>query len=560
MSARFTNNGQGTPATSPTGGASTYYDEGAGRWGIPYKWLVICAVVFGVFMAILDSTIVNITLPKLEAVFGADLNEIQWVITAYLLSLAVSIPLAGYMADRFGIKRIYLSALGLFIIGSALCGLAWSTGSIVFFRIIQGLGGGALLPLGTAMIFAAFPPQQRGLASAFLGIPIVLAPAIGPTLGGYLVQYADWRLIFYINVPVGILGLIVSWTVLRERRSPEPGRFDLPGFMLSTIGFSTLLYGISDASTDGWGSVRVIAFVCVGIIALISFVFVELRTHRPLLDVRLFKDWSYTSGSIVTWTVQMSLFGSLFLLPIYLQTLRGLNAFQAGLWLLPSALITLIFQPIGGILVDRIGAKWIILVGTVALVITTFSLSRLNLFTSFWSFQMVLVIRNIALSFTLQPSNVVALYNVPRQLLPRATSLYNVMRQLMVSFGTALLATFVQNREPVHYARLAEQVTVFSPAAYFVAGLTEAFQAQGYDPTNAHLAALQVLSLQLQGQATMNAFDDAFLLTVGIAILGVIASFFLPSPARVRRSQERVQGVPMQTEETRGSRAAALIE
>ena len=191
MSARFTNNGQGTPATSPTGGASTYYDEGAGRWGIPYKWLVICAVVFGVFMAILDSTIVNITLPKLEAVFGADLNEIQWVITAYLLSLAVSIPLAGYMADRFGIKRIYLSALGLFIIGSALCGLAWSTGSIVFFRIIQGLGGGALLPLGTAMIFAAFPPQQRGLASAFLGIPIVLAPAIGPTLGGYLVQYAD---------------------------------------------------------------------------------------------------------------------------------------------------------------------------------------------------------------------------------------------------------------------------------------------------------------------------------------------------------------------------------
>ncbi|HEV2653970.1 MAG TPA: MFS transporter [Ktedonobacteraceae bacterium] len=305
---------------------------------------------------------------------------------------------------------------------------------------------------------------------------------------------------------------------------------------------------------------RVIAFVCIGILALIGFVIVELRTRRPLLDVRLFKDWSYTSGSIVTWTVQMSLFGSLFLLPIYLQNLRGLNAFQAGLWLLPSALITLIFQPIGGILVDRIGAKWIILVGTVALVITTFSLSRLNLFTGFWSFQMILVVRNIALSFTLQPSNVVALYNVPRQLLPRATSLYNVMRQLMVSFGTALLATFVQNREPVHYTRLAEQITAFSPAASFVAGLAQAFQAQGYDPTNAHLAALQVLSLQLRGQATMNAFNDAFLLTVGIAILGVIAAFLLPSPARMRRSQEYVQGVPVQAEATRGSRAAALIE
>ena len=238
--------------------------------------------------------------------------------------------------------------------------------------------------------------------------------------------------------------------------------------------------------------------------------------------------------------------------------MRGLNAFQAGLWLLPSALVTLIFQPVAGLLVDRIGAKWIILVGTIALFLATFGLSRLNLFTTFWSFQLVLIVRNIALSFTLQPSNVVAFYHVPRQLLPRATSLYNVMRQLMVSFGTALLATFVQNREPVHYARLAEQATIFSPAASFIARLTTALQLRGYDPVNAHLAALQVLSLQLLSRATMSAFDDAFLLTSGIAILGVIASFFLPSRARTRRTQEQRQTA--QVAESREPQTAVMVE
>src|SRR5712692_694478 len=230
----------GSATVAPAGGGNgryanvpgnTGYEAAVGPLGIAYKWWVVAAVVFGIFMSILDATVVNIALAKLQAVFGANLNQIQWVFTAYLLSLAVSVPLAGYLADRFGIKRVYMTALLLFTGGSMLCGLSWSADSIVFFRILQGLGGGALLPLATAMIFAAFPPQQRGMASAALGVPILLAPALGPTLGGYIVQYGDWRLIFYLNVPVGIVGLLMGLYLLRERRSPNPGRFDLPGFV-----------------------------------------------------------------------------------------------------------------------------------------------------------------------------------------------------------------------------------------------------------------------------------------------------------------------------------------
>jgi len=516
--------GSGRPENPAAG--STYNDE-VGVGGIAYKWLVVVAVVFGIFMSVLDATVVNIALAKLQAIFGANLNQIQWVVTAYLLSLAVSIPLVGYLADRFGIKRIYLSALVLFTTGSMLCGLAWSTESIIFFRILQGLGGGALLPLATAMIFAAFPPQQRGLASAALGVPILLAPALGPTLGGYIVQYGDWRLIFYLNVPVGIIGFFMGLGLLRERRLPNPGRFDWRGFVFSTIGFGTLLYGISDASTDGWTSLKVMSFIGAGMISLIIFAFIELRSDSPLLDLRLFKNWNFTSGNMITWILQISLFGPLFLLSLFLQELRGLSPFQTGLWLLPPALATAAMLPISGILVDRIGARWVILVGTIALTIATYSLSHLNLYTTFWGLQSLLIFRSVALSFTLQPANVVALYDVRPSALPRASSLVNVMRQVAASLGTATLATYTQNRIPIRFAHLAEQATIFSPAATFVAQITQYLEARGYNAINAHLAALNILALQIQQQATVMAFDDTYLLAAVIAALGIIIALFL---------------------------------
>ena len=371
--------------------------EDRGWGGIAYKWLVLIAVVFGLFMVVLDSTVVNIALTKLQAVFGATLTGVQWVVTSYTLALTVSIPLFGYLADRYGTKRIYLLSLALFTIASGLCGLSWNIGSLVFARVLQGLGGGALLPLASAQLFAAFPTNERGRAGAYLGVPVLFAPALGPTLGGYIVEYLDWRLIFYLNVPIGIVGVLIGATVLREYRAAATRRMDWPGLILSSIGFATLVYGIGEAGADGWGSTKVLSFLAIGLISLLAMVVVELRAAAPLLDVRLFRDWNFAAGNLMTWTLQIALFGALFLLPIFLQGLRGLTPVQAGLWLLPSALATMVVLPIGGILVDRFGAKPIILIGAAALALTSYALSHLTLQTTFWTLPLWLLGRSVAI-------------------------------------------------------------------------------------------------------------------------------------------------------------------
>ncbi len=335
--------------------------------GLSYKWLVALTVVFGIFMNQLDISVVNVALAKLQVVFTAPLNTLQWIITAYLLAMGVSIPLAGYLADRFGRKRIYLAALVAFTIGSTLCGLSWSLGSLIVFRILQGLGGGTLGPLAMAMVFDAFPPQQRGRGAATLGVPLLLGPAFGPVLGGYLVQYVGWHFIFFINVPIGFAGFLMAWFILRERRLPQPPGLDWRGIVLSAIGFVSLLYGISEAATVGWSAALVLIPIIVGLLSLLALVVVELRTASPALDVRLFKDGRFTNGNLVAWILQFSFFGAFFLIPLYLQELRGVSPLQAGLWLVSVALSAAVVLPISGMLVDRFGAKWVIVFGVIAL-------------------------------------------------------------------------------------------------------------------------------------------------------------------------------------------------
>jgi EmrB/QacA subfamily drug resistance transporter len=496
-------------------------------FGLPYKWQVVIAVIFGVFMAILDTTVVNIALAKLQAVFGVTLDEVQWVVTGYLLAITASIPFFGYMAARFGIKPVYLSALVLFTIGSALSGLAWSFGSLVAFRVLQGLGSGAMLPLAIAQIFAVFPYRERGRAAAFVGVPILIGPAFGPVLGGYIVEFIDWRLIFYLNVPIGIMGVLVGWLILRQGPITSREPLDLPGLLLSTSGFATLTYGISQAATQGWTSSTVLAFLAIGFMCLAGMAVVELRAEHPLLDLRFFADWNFAAGSLISWTVQIGLFGTLFLLPLFLQELRGQTPIQTGLWLLPSALATGVILPVGGLLVDRFGAKPVILVGAVALALTSYALTFLSPATTFWTVQFWLVGHALAIAFTLQPVQVIALSAVSPPRLPRATALFSVMRQVVVAFGTALLSTHIQNRTPFHFALLAERATPFSPAGEFVNLAAARLQAAGLGTLQAQAGALALLSRQLQQQAAVLAFDDAFLLTTFITIAGVVIALFL---------------------------------
>jgi EmrB/QacA subfamily drug resistance transporter len=274
-------------------------------------------------------------------------------------------------------------------------------------------------------------------------------------------------------------------------------------------------------------SITVLSFLAIGFICLLALAVVELRVAHPMLDLRFFADWNFTAGSLISWTLQIGLFGALFLLPVFLQELRGLTPIQAGLWLLPSALATGVMLPIGGVLVDRFGAKPIILLGAVTLALTSYALTHLTLSTTYLTLQLWLVGRSVAIAFTMQPVQVIALSAVSPPRLPRATALFSVMRQVVVAFGTALLSTQVQNRVPVHFARLVEQATPFSPAGEFVSQAAASLQAQGLDQLQAQAAALQLLGRQLQLQATILAYDDAFLLTTLIIVGGVLIALFL---------------------------------
>jgi EmrB/QacA subfamily drug resistance transporter len=261
---------------------------------LEYKYIVAIVFVFGLFMDLLDMTITNVALPTLAREFDASTTTIEWVVTGYLLGLAVFIPVSGWAGDRFGTKRVFITALGIFTAGSLLCGLAWNIESLIAFRVLQGVGGGILTPVGTAMLFRAFPPAERARAASLLTIPAVVAPASGPVVGGYLVEYQDWRWIFFINLPFALAALFVAARYLKEEKQPDPGRLDVPGFLLSAGGLAAVLYALAQAGHRGFDDGRVALFGLSGLALLALFAVVELRTRQPLIDIRLF----HTSCSV----------------------------------------------------------------------------------------------------------------------------------------------------------------------------------------------------------------------------------------------------------------------
>ena len=516
------------------------------RRGLDYKWIVAMVVIIAVFMSILDQTIVNIAIPRLQTAFGADVHSVQWVLTAYILTLGVVTPTAAFFSDKLGIKRFYIISIIAFTAGSALCGLAWSLPILIFFRILQGIGGAALFPMSITLLFREFPPQERGIAMGFFGVPALLAPALGPTLGGYLVTYAGWQLIFYINVPVGIAAVILASIFLRESRPNTRTSFDFLGFLFAAVGFGTALYAISSASTDGWASSTVLGFLSVGLLSLALFAATELiiasRGGQPLLDLRLFKNRPFTTSIIAMLFVVFSLFGGLFLFPIYLQNIRGQSAFQAGLLLLPQALASMVSVIVGGRLVDRFGVRAVMIPGLLILALATWQLSFITLYSPYWWIQGMLILRGLALGLSIQPLTVAGLSEIRPRDLAQASSLNTVMRSVSSSLGIAILATLVQTQSKVHYTHLAEQVTASSPLGQLLPRLQAAFMAHGANAITARTAAAQLIIRLVQRQAFILALQDAFTFTLVVIGLAIIAVFFVRGSRGRSRIPEPSQG------------------
>jgi EmrB/QacA subfamily drug resistance transporter len=515
----------------------------AARQGLSYKWLVAIVVILGAFMSVLDQTVVNIAIPRLQSAFGADIHSVQWVVTAYLLTQGAMTPTASYLANNIGIKRSYIFSLVAFTLGSLLCGLSWSLPIMILFRVLQGLGGAILLPLSFTMLFREFPPEERGLALGTLGIPTLLAPALGPILGGYLVTYASWQIIFFINIPIGIVAVIIGALFLREARAEQRARFDLPGFITAAYGLAALLYAFSESTTAGWGSIKVQGFLVSGALSLMVFIVIEIATAnrgvQPLLDLRLFANRSFTAGNIGLIFVIFGLFGSFFLLPIYLQVLRGQSAFQAGLILLPQALAAMVSVVIGGRLVDRIGVRAVVLPGLLLLAFASWQLTFITLNSPFWWLQLLLVLLGLSLGLTGQPLVVAALADIREaQQVADASTITTVTRSVGASMGIAILATIVQTRTKIHFTHLAEQVTASSTLGQLLPRLQGLFMQHGADAQSARAAALQLIARFLQQQGYLLAIQEAFLLVIGLIGLAIIATLFVKERRRSAPSSE----------------------
>ncbi len=498
-----------------------------------YKWKVLASVVFGTFMVILDATAVNVALPTFQHIFDSSVDQVDGILTAYVLALGIVTPLTGYLSERFGIKRMYLTSLGLFVAGSILCAFATSLPLLIVFRVFQGLGGGMLVPLGTSLLFGAFPEKERGLAFGLYGIPLVVAPASGPVLGGYFVEYLDWRYIFLINIPVGIGGIILGIFWLRENRRGAWARLDILGVLLSTIGFGTLLLAIQRGGSEGWTSSRIVTLLSIGLVSLVGLVIAELWAREPLLSLRLFLRRTYTFANIVGWVSSIALFGSEFLLPIYLQSLRGCTPLEAGLLVLPLALAAGITTPIAGMLYNRVGGRWLIMLGSILLAINTWELAHFTVDTPFTRVIFIVAIRGIALGLVLQTTLTTALSGLKPEQLPRASSLLNATRNVFQSFGTAMLGTVLTHQFNVYLD--ATKSDLHNPATtvgqqFFK--LVQTLQQSGLPAGTAREMAMGQLLQQSIPQNFIQGLNDAYLVTFYLAVATIFLALTLPGRSR----------------------------
>jgi EmrB/QacA subfamily drug resistance transporter len=392
-------------------------------------------VVLGAVMTILDTTIVNIAIDRLGVVFDAPLTTIQWASTAYLLALAAVIPLTGWAVDRFGTRRVFMSAVAVFVFGSALCGLAWSAGTLIAFRVLQGLGGGMVMPVGMTILARAAGQERMGRVMALVGVPMLLAPAIGPIVGGALVDGASWRLIFFLNIPIGVLTLVLAWRVLAREAPSGAGPLDLRGAFLLSPGLALIVLGLS--AGGAWPALPV------GVLLVAAFAVHALRVEHPLIDLRILRDRTVAAATATILLFAGAFFGSLLLLALYFQLARDLSAFDAGLLLLPQAIGAMLTMPVAGKLTDRIGAGAIVLPGVVLVVIGTIPAVLED--PPAVLLGAGLVLRGAGMGATLMPAMAAAYQALPEAAVARAASLLEIVQRVGASLGIALLAVILQH-------------------------------------------------------------------------------------------------------------------
>jgi MFS transporter, DHA2 family, multidrug resistance protein len=508
-----------------------------------YRWWVLLNVMIGTFMAVLDATIVNVALPKIMASFGIDVDKAEWILTGYLLVFAVMLPTSGWVADHFGYKRTYFMALFLFTLGSFLCGLAWDENALIIFRIVQAMGAGFLMPVGMAIVTREFPPEQRGIALGFWSIAAAASVSLGPLIGGYLVDNIGWNAIFDVNVPVGMIGLFATLVIQREFRTESTRSFDVVGFISSAVFLISLLLALSDGNaswnTGGWTSPFIISCFFIAAVALVVFLATELTVEHPLIELRLLKDFNFGLTNGVLFIFGLGMFGSTFLLPLYLQNSLGYTALQAGAVFLPVGIMQAVVAPVAGLLSDKINPKIPAAVGLFLLALSLFLNATLSLYSEHYQIMIPLYVRGFAMGLVFTPLSTLALSDIPRHKIAQASGLFNVLRQLGGSFGVALMGALLTRRMIYHTAVYGQMVDQHSAAYQSVMSQLTHFSQNALGGSSA-LAAMRARALvtsHVVQQAFVRAINDDFLVAAGITMLSVVPIFFL----RVHKKRKKTE-------------------
>ncbi|GAB6989208.1 DHA2 family efflux MFS transporter permease subunit [Paenibacillus pini] len=482
----------------------------------------LLAIIAGVFMVVLDSTAMNVALTTLVKDFNTNLTTLQWVVTGYMLAQASVIPLSGWLSDRFGAKTVFLSAIVLFTIGSILCATPSTAPWLIAFRVIQGLGGGCVLPVAMAYVYKLSPISKVGVVMGIMGIPVLFAPAIGPVLSGWLVEYHSWRWIFLINIPVGIICLLIGFKKLpKVQRSQVPG-IDKYGMILGPLAFAALSYAVSQGA-EGWTSDKTLIGLAVGVIALVAFIIVELKSRTPLLELRVLGSIDFSAGIIVQWVAQFGLYGALFLLPQFLQQARGFGAFDTGLTLLPQAIASGLIMPIAGILFDKIGVRWLVVCGLTLVSGALYQYSHVDLTTESKDVILPLIMCGAGMGMMMMPMNTHLLNKAPRHLVNRVTSLTNSMQQVITSLAVSTLVTILSSRATARGIEMKEAAAASGAAA-------------NTSPEALKQASQMVLT---------KGFDDTFHIMMFVAIGGALLGLLL---RKGRKSEQESSSAKVHSE------------
>ena len=493
---------------------------------------ILAAMLFGMFIAILNQTLLNVALPKINTEFNISASTGQWLMTGFMLVNGILIPISAFLFNKYSYRKLFIIGLALFTLGSLVCAISFNFPIMMSGRVLQAIGAGILMPLGSNVIVTIFPPEKRGVAMGTMGIAMILAPAIGPTLSGYIVQNYHWNVMFYGMFFIGIIAIVIGLFWFKLYQSTTNPKADIPGIIYSTIGFGSLLYGFSEAGNKGWGSTEIVTMFIVGTVFIIFFILRELRMKAPMLNLEVLKYPTYTLTTVINMIVMMSLYGGMILLPLYLQNLRGFSALDSGLLLLPGALVMGALGPVAGKLLDTIGIKPLAIFGIGIMTYATWELSKLNMDTTYLHIMWIYIVRSFGMAFIMMPIMTAGMNALPPRLISHGNAFVNTMRQLAGSIGTAILVTVMTTQQTNHLSAFSEELDKTNPVIQD--HMRELAQQYGGES-----AAMKVLLEHVNKLASVEGVNDAFIVATIISAIALILSLFLQGKKKAQLSAEK---------------------